>query len=1084
MPELRYPLTALQKGMVYESLRSPHSEFYVQQLTGRLREPLDVRLFKSVWPRLMARHAVLRTRMQLADDSDLCQEVDPDAPPEWTEEDWSQLSPEERDACFRRFLDMDRRRGFDLFRSPLMRLALFRLADDDFHFVWTFHHALLDGRSHARVLEELFGFYNALRRGEDYRPADPPSFRAFVEWSTRQELPPAKDFWLKFLDGFVNPTRLELSPPSFQTSEDVAGRGLNDCLISVEDTASLRAFAMCHEVTLGTLVQVSWSVLLSRYGGQDDVLFGATRACRHSSIAGAESAVGLLINTVPMRVRLPPDLRVLECLKNVRADWVAMRAHEHTPLRDIQTWCGFGPERPLFENILVIENRTLGESLQSLGGDWQRREFRLFERSDHPLVALAYAGSRLQLRLAYGRSTLDDDAATRMLGHWRAILMGLPTHAEERVVDLPLLPDAEPTVVPDGWNEAGKQLQTPSCLHQMFEAQAARTPAAAALRLEAEIIAYDDLNARANRLARYLQDIGAGPETLVAICMARSPALITAILAVLKSGGAYVPIDPDYPSEQMASMLEDSHASIVLTESEYLRLVPSRGPMAVSVDSCAGEIASRSADNLRVAVSPDNLAYAMYTSGSTGPPKLVGVEHRGAVNAIAHATSVVYSPAELAVIPFADSICFDASVYRIFSPLTCGGSIVILDSILSLPYSRWAPFVTALGSAPSVLRNLLRDFRLPESVRVVSVGAEVAGDDLLAQLAGYPQIDRVVNFYGPTEATIYCAFSVLMKRHPPPAGSLDHLRAAHSDVRPWGGPAGPRAPAFSRVVATNVIGKPIRNAECHILDAHLRPVPHGVVGELCIGGIPVARGYLNDCALTAEKFVPDPFRRDGAARLYRTGDLARCLPDGNIAFLGRMDHQLKVRGVRIEPQGIEAALNGHPDVAESLVRAVEDSEGEKQLVAYVVLAPEGADAREPELSRRLRTHLEKTLPRFMVPGWFVLLDELPRTSRGKLDVAALPLPDFARARSKPPFVAPRNAVETALAQIWKQVLRLEQVGIDDDFLYSGGDSLSATRLVVRINHDFGVALSVRAIFDAPTIASLAAVLSALAASGG
>ena len=446
----------------------------------------------------------------------------------------------------------------------------------------------------------------------------------------------------------------------------------------------------------------------------------------------------------------------------------------------------------------------------------------------------------------------------------------------------------------------------------------------------------------------------------------------------------------------------------------------------------------------------------MYTSGSTGAPKLVGVEHRSAVNAISHTTSVVFSPAELAVIPFADSICFDASVYRIFSPLSCGGSIVILDSILSLPFSRWAPFVTALGSAPSVLDNLLRDFPVPQSVRVVSVGAEVAGEGLLAQLPAYPQIDRVINLYGPTEATIYCAFSVLMKRQTPPEAS--------------------GASVLSRVVAPDVIGKPIWNAACHILDAHLRPVPIGVVGELCIGGIPVARGYLNDPALTARRFVPDSFSRDGAARLYRTGDLARYLPDGNIVFVGRMDDQIKVRGVRIEPQGVEAALNRDPDVAESLVRGVEDPDGEKQLVAYVAISPEGADVGQLAITRRLRTHLERTLPRFMVPGSFVFLDKLPRTSRGKLDIAALPLPDFGLARSKPPFVAPRNEVEEAIAQIWKQVLRLDSVGIDDDFLYIGGDSLSATQVVIRVNHAFGVSLSVRAIFDAPTIASLAAVL--------
>ena len=1064
MLESRYALTALQQGMVYQSLRCPQSGLYVQQLAGRLRESLDVPLFKGVWPRVVARHAVLRTRINLADESSVCQEVEPEVQPEWTEEDWSRLSPEEREARFGRFLEEDRRRAFDFSRSPLMRLALFRLAESDFHFVWTYHHALLDGRSHLRVLIEAFGLYDALRHGEDFCPTDPPPFRDFVEWLTRQDFSLAREFWLRFLKGFDSPTRLQLPAPRSQSGEDSSRRGLTEYLYCREETEALRNFAARHSVTLGTLIQASWSVLLSRYCGQDDVLFGATRACRHSSIHGAESIIGLLINTVPMRVRLPPDLLVLQCLKNVRADWVAMRAHEHTPLRDIQAWSGFGAERPLFESILVIEGHALGETLQSLGGDWKRREFQLFERGDYPLVGAAHAGSRLLLRLAYGRQTLDDDAATLMLGHWRAILMGMLTNAEGRVVDLPLLIDAERALMCIGWNDTRQELSGPSCLHELFEAQVRRTPAATALRLEGVTVAYDDLNARANRLARYLHDLGAGPETLVAICMDRSPDLIAAILAVLKSGGAYVPIDPDYPMERIASTIEESHASMVLTESKYLHLVPSRGLPVVAIDGCAGVLAGHSADNLRASASSDNLAYAMYTSGSTGSPKLVGVEHRSAVNAISHITNVAFSPADLAVIPFADSIGFDASVYRIFSPLSCGGSIVILESILSLPYSRWANFVTALGSAPSVLGNLLRDFPLPQSVRVISVGAEVPNESLLAQLATYPQIDRVINFYGPTEATIYCASSVLMKRQ------------AHPDAD--------GVCALSRVAAPNVIGRPIWNAECYILDAYLRPVPIGVVGELCIGGTPVARGYLNDPDLTARKFVPNCFGRGGAARLYRTGDLAHYLPDGNIVFVGRMDQQIKVRGVRIEPRGIEAVLNAHPDVAESLVRSVEDPDGDRHLIAYVASSPEAADASDPTLTRRLRAHFERTLPRSMIPGVFVVLHKLPRTSRGKLDVAALPLPHLGRARAEPAFVAPRNEVEEALARICKQVLRLERVGIDDDFFDSGGDSLAAIRIVGRINHAFGVALSLRAFLDAPTIASLAALIAKPGSSSG
>ena len=341
------------------------------------------------------------------------------------------------------------------------------------------------------------------------------------------------------------------------------------------------------------------------------------------------------MNTVPMRVQLPPDLTVLQCLKNVRADWVNMRAHEHTPLRDIQAWSGFGPEKPLFETILAIEDHTFGETLKSLGGDWQHREFRVFERSDYPLAA---APTRARASLCASLMDTEVSTTTRRrecssIG--AVVLMGLVTHAQRRVVDLPLLTEAEQALMHGRWNDTQKQLFAPSCLHELFEAQVARTPAAAALRLEEGIVAYDDLNARANRLARYLQSIGVGAETLVAICMARSPALIAAILAVMKSGGAYLPVDPDYPREQIALMLKDSHASVVLTQSEFRHLLPSQGLAAVSVDTCAGEIACLSADNLPASASSDNLAYAIYTSGSTGSPKLVGVEHRSAVNAIA-----------------------------------------------------------------------------------------------------------------------------------------------------------------------------------------------------------------------------------------------------------------------------------------------------------------------------------------------------------------------------------------------------------------------------------------------------------------
>ncbi|MHC4712022.1 MAG: amino acid adenylation domain-containing protein [Planctomycetota bacterium] len=1058
MRDNSYPLTPLQQGMVYHSLLAPQSGLYVQQLTGDLCEELDVGRFEEAWRRLVARHPVLRTRFHLADEGGFRQEVETDAVPEWTEDDWSHLSDDDRQSRWRRYLDEDRRRGFDFSQCPLMRLALFRMADDHHLFIWTFYHALLDGRSHLHLLKELFDSYEALCRGGDYRGEDSPPYRVFVDWLSRRGFGSAKGFWLETLKGFEAPTQPDMASARAEKASVGDDHGLKDALLTRGDTESLRSFAAGHGVTLGTLVQASWAALLARYSGREDVVFGATRACRHSSVEGAESIIGLLINTVPMRVQLPPDMPVLDWMKTVRSDWVAMRFYEHTPLREIQAWTEFGPARPLFESILVIENYGLNEALRAQGGNWERREFHLLERGNYPLVGLAYGGSRLLLRLGHDRGRFDDEAAARMLEHWQTALLGLATHSEKRVVDLPLLTDAERRMILVDWNRTERRHPRPLCLHQLVEEQAAKTPGKPAVLYEDEVLTYGQLNTAANRLAHHLQSLGVGPEVLVAVCLDRKPALITAVLAVLKAGGAYLPLEPDYPEERVSSMLADAGASVLVTEERFLDRLPSRGLKTIRVDGRPETFENESDENPRSTVTPENLAYAMYTSGSTGRPKLIGVEHRGAVNTVSHTIEVVMSPEELAVVPFADSICFDASVYRIFSPLSAGGSIIMLDSILALPYSRWADSVTALGSAPSVLRMLLRDYSLPESLRVVSVGAEVASDDLLEELARHPQIEKIINFYGPTETTIYCTHSVLMKRgiEPPLADGVSPM---------------------SRVVEPNVIGRPIWNVQAYILDAHLCPVPIGVTGELCIGGIAVARGYLNRPESTTERFIADPFGGSDGARIYRTGDLARYLPDGNIAFVGRADHQVKILGQRIELQGIEATLNRHPGVRENVVRVAEDPSGPKHLVAYVAVSPEGGGAGTPEpAADRLRAYLERKLPRFMVPHSFVILGKLPRTSRGKLDFTALPGPSPAAGRPKTEFIAPRTQGEQALAEIWKDVLVADKIGVHDNLFQLGGDSISATRIVSRINHAFGTDLSLSVIFDAPTIADLAGVL--------
>ncbi|MFH0965952.1 MAG: amino acid adenylation domain-containing protein [Planctomycetota bacterium] len=1055
--ESPYPLSALQQGMVYHSLLAPHSGVYVQQLVGRLRERLNVSAFKDAWGRMVARHASLRTRLRLEGAAGFLQEVEPEVVPDWTESDWSGLSAHERETEWNRQLREDRRRGFDFSRSPLMRLALFRLADDNHLFLWTYHHTLLDGRSQFIVLKELFDVYEALCRGKE-RPADPaPPYHEFLGWIARRDTSAAKAFWQETLNGFVPPTPLAVGSASDQPAPPDDDRGSQETYLSLQATRSLRAFAEEHDLTIGTLVQGAWAALLSRYTGEEDVVFGATRACRHAPVKGVESMVGLLINTIPLRVKLPPDVPALSWLRRIRSAWLAMRPYEHAPLPDIQDWTKFGPRNPLFESILVFEDYCLNEALRALGGNWKRREFQLLEKGSHPLVALGYGGSRLLLRLAYDRSRFDDAAAERMLGHWRTLLLALTEKPNQPLADVPILTRAERRMLLTEWNRTEKEYPRHLCLHHLVETQAAKTPDKIAVLSENERITYNELNTRANRLARHLQTVGVRPEVLVAVCLERTPELVIAVLAVLKAGGAYVPMDPAEPRERLSSMLADSGASVLLTQRGLLDRFPRHDLRIVCLESDAEAIGRQNGANLTDGASPENLAYAIYTSGSTGRPKLIAVEHGSAVNVVFFTAHHVLSARDLAVVPFADSICFDVSVHRIFAPLSVGGSIVLLESIFALPHCRHADSITLLGGAPSVLKALLQDFALPESVRVITTGAEVLNDDLLERWGQYAQVQEVVNFYGPAETTVYCSYAVLFRRPKLPSDKK------HSS-RPL------------RAAKGNIIGKPVWNVRMYVLDSRLRPVPVGVTGEIHVGGDCLARGYVNQPRLTAERFIPDPFSRDEGARLYKTGDLGRYLPDGNIEFLGRLDNQVKIRGVRIEPHGIEAVLNQSPAVRESVVRAAEDSEGEKRLVAYVVPASNGethVPVSHAAVIDHLRGYLEQRLPRHMIPSAFVLLPVFPMTPNGKIDRSALPPPDRERRVRAEALRGPRDDMERRLVGIWEDLLGVWPVGIHDDFFDLGGNSLLATRVVSRLKDALRIDLPLRAMFEAPTVAGLA-----------
>jgi amino acid adenylation domain-containing protein len=605
------------------------------------------------------------------------------------------------------------------------------------------------------------------------------------------------------------------------------------------------------------------------------------------------------------------------------------------------------------------------------------------------------------------------------------LVEALETAPGRAVGSIDVLPEAERRTVVEAWNRTEAEVPADGCIHELFEAQAARTPEAVAVRFEEASLTYAQLNARANRLAHHLRGLGVGPEVRVGVLMERGLEMVVSLLAVLKAGGAYVPLDPAYPAERLALMLADSAASVLLTQEALRGLLAARpGVRVVALEEARGEALAGCAENVESRAAPRNLAYLIYTSGSTGIPKGVAIEHESAVAMLAWARGV-YSDLELSGMLASTSICFDLSVYEIFLPLVRGGRVIVAENALALARSAAAGEVRLINTVPSAIAALLKEGAIPAGVRTVNLAGERLRAELVDALYARGGIERVYDLYGPSEDTTYSTF------------------------------------ALRRAGAPESIGTPISNTRAYVLDARLRPQPVGAPGELYLGGRGVTRGYLGRPGLTAERYLPDPFRGEPGARMYRTGDRIRWSAGGTLEYLGRLDHQVKVRGFRIEPGEIETVLRRRGSVADCVVTARGEA-GEQRLVAYVVGDVE-TDA--------LRAHLRRSLPEHMVPSAFVFLDALPLTPNGKLDRRALPAPEYAAGADR--YVAPRTPTEEVLAGIWAEVLACGRVGAEDSFFDLGGHSLLATRVVSRVRMAFGVELPLRALFEGPTVAEMA-----------
>ena len=727
-----------------------------------------------------------------------------------------------------------------------------------------------------------------------------------------------------------------------------------------------------------------------------------------------------------------------------------MREYEYSPLVDIQGWSEVPRGVPLFESILVFENYPVCASLQKENGKLEVDVLDLFEKTNAPLTFVATCEDSLSLDIVYDSHRFSARAIKRMLEHLRNLLEAIAANPDSQLRDLSFLTTSEQRLMLAEWKRAQVDYPADKCIHELFEEQAKRTPSAVAVIFEEQGLTYAELNERANQLARHLQSLGAGPESLVAICIDRSLDMVVAILGVVKAGAAYLPIDPAYPKERIAFMIEDAAASVIITRQELAHTLPQTEAKAICLDSDWPAICEYDRTNPDSGATAGNPAYVIYTSGSTGKPKGVIVTHHNVVR-LFQSTRAQYGFNKQDVWTLFHSYAFDFSVWELWGALIYGGRLVVVPYLVGRSPKDFYELlgkqqVTILNQTPSAFRQLIQAEESAEASESLALRAVIFGGEALDMQSLKPWVERhgdqmpqLINMYGITETTVHVTYRRVIERDITRAGSL--------------------------------IGGPIEDLQLYIVNSRMQPVPVEVPGEMYVGGGGVARGYLNRADLTAERFVPNPFGNKEGDRLYKTGDLARYKENGDIEYLRRIDHQVKIRGFRIELGELESVLAEHPAIREAVVIAREDDPGNKRLVAYLV-----AHDLSTYDSSELFDYLKEVLPSYMIPAAFVLLDALPLTPNGKIDRLALPVPERAGHGREDGFVAPRSPVEEVLAEIWVGVLGVDRVGAHDNFFELGGHSLLATQIVSRVQETFQTRLPLQKVFEEPTVAALAIAL--------
>jgi amino acid adenylation domain-containing protein len=1044
------PLSFAQQRLWFIDQLDPGNCVYNFPVAVRLKGSLNLAALKQSLNEIVRRHEALRTTFTTVDGQP-SQVIAPRLIISLPVVNLRELAEVERENEVQRLVIEEARRSFDLAQGPLLRASILELSEDEQVGLLTMHHIVSDGWSTGILIREMAILYEAFCSGNSSPlPELPIQYADFAywqrEWLQGTVLQTQIDYWKQRLSG--SPPLLELPTDHPRPAVQTFRGGHQSLLLPKALGSALSTLSRQEGATLFMTLLAAFKVLLRCYTSQDDLVVGTPVANRNR--LEIEGLIGFFVNALVLRTDLSGNPTFRELVRRVREICLGAYAHQDLPFERLVEELHLERDlsrNPLFQVMFVLQNASVqtvdlaGLTLNPVVADGGTTHFDLTLHIVDTEQGLIATG-------AYNTDLFDPTTMTRMLGHFQTLLEAIVKNPDHQLSELSLLTDAErQQVLLASTNTRTDPISAP-CIHRLFEAQVERTPDAIALVFEEEQLTYRELNGRANRIAHRLRKLNVGPEVPVGVCLERSLEMVIGLLAILKAGGVYLPLDPAYPKERMTFMLEDSRAPVLLTQESLTARLPEHRARVLCVDSDCEAIVRESEENPINSSQPGNLAYIIYTSGSTGQPKGVLVSHGSIADHCCDAQRLYQLAPSDRVLQFG-SMSFDLSLEQILPTLIVGARLVMAGevwratefhnkasefglTVLNLPTAYWQELVREWAAAPAPT--------LSTQYRLFVVGGDIMLPELLSLWQATPfRFIRLLNAYGPTEATITAAAFEITPR-PAASASL------------------PRVP----------IGRPLANREIYILDRRCNPVPIGVPGELHIGGLNLARGYLNQPDLTADRFIPDPYGNTAGARLYKTGDLARYLPDGNIEYIGRTDHQVKIRGFRIELEEIEAVLAQHPSVRQTIVTAQQDGPGEKRLIAYVV-----GDCEHAPTANDLHCFLKEKVPEYMVPAFFMLLDSFPTTPNGKVDRGRLPSPQHTRRETEKAFVVPRDDLEVQLVSLWEEVLSVRPIGVTDNFFELGGHSLLAVRLFALIDKRLGKTLPLVALFRGATVELLA-----------